>query len=57
MGAKVFMGAVKTKERPAFVLMLRSRPHEIDETIRLRGALKVLLRRFGFRALRVEKVK
>jgi hypothetical protein len=51
------MGAVKTKERPAFVLMLRSRPHEIDETIRLRGALKVLLRRFGFRALRVEKVK
>jgi hypothetical protein len=38
-------------------LLLRSVPHGIDETIRLRRCLKTMLRAFGFKALRVERVK
>lgn len=37
-------------------LELRSQPDKIDEVARLRQALKVLLRRFGFRCLRIERV-
>ncbi len=36
-----------------YALILRSRPSEIDETIRMRGLLKIALRRFGFRCLSV----
>jgi hypothetical protein len=46
---------LKAKDRVVYVLSLRSIPSEVDETIRLRGALKVLLRRFGFRLVRIEK--
>jgi hypothetical protein len=37
-------------------LVLRSVPHPISETIRLRRPLKMLLRSFGFPVTRVEKV-
>ena len=44
-----------TAERPTFVVRLRPEPW-IDDAIRtLRQALKVLLRRFGLRALDVRK--
>lgn len=42
--------------RAVYRLVLRAEPHEVDVTARLKGLLKVALRRFGFRALRVEQV-
>jgi hypothetical protein len=40
-----------------YQLTMRSTPHPIDETIRLRRLLKSMLRQFGFRALRVERIE
>lgn len=42
------------KSAVTYSLILRSRPGRIDEKIRLSGLLKIALRRFGFRCLRVE---
>jgi hypothetical protein len=39
--------------RPAFILILRPEP-DVDPIRALRGALKVLLRRFGLRAISVD---
>jgi hypothetical protein len=41
------------KNRPAFILILRPEP-DVDPIRALRGALKVLLRRFGLRAISVD---
>lgn len=44
---------MKRADRPTFIVHLRPEPH-VDDVVRaLRGALKVLLRRFGLRALSV----
>jgi hypothetical protein len=48
---------IKAKDRAVYQLTLRSGVSSIPETIRLRSALKVLLRRFDFKALKIEKVK
>jgi hypothetical protein len=42
--------------QPTFVLRLRPEPKVPDATRALRRALKVLLRRFGLKALSVEEV-
>jgi hypothetical protein len=42
----------KPPARPTFTVRLRPNPG-VNATIALRAALKVLLRRFGFRALEV----
>jgi len=42
------------KQADTYILILRARPSEIDETVRMRSLLKIALRRFGFRCLRVE---
>jgi hypothetical protein len=41
------------KDRPTFIPILRPEP-DVDPIRALRGALKVLLRRFGLRAVSVE---
>ena len=46
-------------DEPEFKLTIRplpTRPGEPDPTYRLRGALKVLLRRFRFRCVKIETV-
>ena len=43
------------KPRPIFVLRLRPDPHVADATRSLRRALKVILRRFGLRAIDVQE--
>ena len=68
VGETVFLGAMKMLESieqvtaqrswhnpTTYVLTVRSTPHEIDERARLKRALKMLLRRFGFRVLKVER--
>ena len=43
-------------ERPVFIVYLRPEPR-VDGTRALRRALKILLRRFGLRAISVEERK
>lgn len=43
------------RERPTFTLKLRPEPDVDDATRALRLALKVLLRRFGLRAISIEE--
>jgi hypothetical protein len=45
----------ETAERPTFVVRLRPEPGVDDAVRTLRQALKVLLRRFGLRALYVRR--
>jgi hypothetical protein len=40
--------------KPRYLLTLEARPLNAPAEVRLRQALKVLLRRFGFRAVKVE---
>ena len=42
-------------ERPIYTLILRPEPHVEEPTRELRHILKVLLRRFGFRAVSVSE--
>jgi hypothetical protein len=44
------------KRRPTFIIHLRPEPR-VDAARALRGALKVLLRRFGLRAVDVRRAK
>jgi hypothetical protein len=44
------------RRRPTYLIRLRPKP-KIDAIRALRGALKVLNRRFGLRAIKVEKRK
>ena len=43
------------QQQPTFTLRLRPEPNVTDPTYRLRLALKMLLRRFGLRAISVSK--
>lgn len=45
------------KQTNLIVLTLAPRASETDATARLRGLLKVALRRFGFRCVRIEPWK
>jgi hypothetical protein len=43
------------RARPSYRLVLRPEPHVADTTHAVRGALKVLLRRFGLRCISLEE--
>ena len=47
----------QARKATTYQISLRSAPHAINETVRLRQALKMLLRTFSFRVLRIEKLK
>jgi hypothetical protein len=42
---------VPAKDRPTYLIRLRAEPSVADPVKALRGALKILLRQFGLRAL------
>lgn len=44
---------MNTSDRPTYVITLRPEPHVEDPVRELRHILKLLLRRFGFRAISV----
>jgi hypothetical protein len=46
---------IPAKSRPIYTLRLRPEPHIINPIHALRGALKVLLRRFGLRCVSAEQ--
>ena len=45
----------RTQQRPTFVVELRPEPQVRDAVRMLRAALKVLLRRFGLRAVNIRE--
>jgi hypothetical protein len=46
--------ATSKNERPTYVIRLRPQP-QVDAIRALRGALKILLRRFGLKAIEVKE--
>jgi hypothetical protein len=40
-----------------YAIVLRALAHEVDEASRLKRLLKLALRQFGFRCVRIEKSK
>jgi hypothetical protein len=49
---------MSTEDRPVYRLEIRSEPgQQVPEAVRLRSALKLLLRAFGFRCLVIREVE